>query len=821
VRLSAGTAILDGSGADLRQGLRSLARSPGLAAVAVLTLALGIGASTAVFSVLRAVVLHPLPFADQERLVVAWMKDVVAYSPWAELSYPDFRDWQSQSRSFSALAALPTLSYGQGYVMTGEGEAALVESTKVTGRFFPLLGVPAALGRVLDERDDRADAPKAVVLGHALWRDRFGGDPGVVGQSITLTGEPYTVVGVMPPAFEFPKGVDLWTAFVPTVSPETRENRGASFLQVVGRLRPGVSVREAAAELDTIIARVARAHPEMDAGGHRAVVTPLVHHLLGNARQGLWLLLAATGMLLAIGCVNVAGLLLARATGRRRELALRAALGAGRWRLARQLAAESTVLAVAAGALSVPLARVLMAVLLHIAPADIPRLADTRLDSGVLVFSVAVTLLTAVVFGLLPLVSVARPDLGDVLGEGSGRLAGDRSGKRFRGGLVAGEVAVAVVLVSGAALLLRSFLNLGAVDLGFVPANVLTMQLNPRGGAYGDPAARRAFFRELIERLESRPGVLSATAVLIRPLEGTVGWDATYAAEGQPEAEARKNAVANFEVVSPHYFRVFGIRLDAGRAFTEHDTLDAPGVVVLSRTLATRLFGSVPDALGKRVRLDFRDEGWRTVVGVAADARYRELQDVRLDIYVPLEQNPRAWINHFAVRTATDPRAFVATVRRELAALDPNQAMNGVLTMDEIVDGHKARPRFTAFLLLALSGLALVLAIVGIHAVVSYAAARRTGEMGVRLAVGADPRDIRRLVVREGMRPVVAGVAAGAGTAAVLARVVEGLLFGVSANDPATYAGAAVALAAAGWLACWIPAVRASKLDPLAALRHE
>src|SRR5262249_4295449 len=287
--------------------------------------------------------------------------------------------------------------------------------------------------------------------------------------------------------------------------------------------------------------------------------------------------------------------------------------------------------------------------------------------------SAGVSLLTAVAFGLVPLVTVARPDLGHVLGDGSARLAGDRGGKRVRGALVAAEVAVAVVLVSGAALLLRSFLNLGAVDLGFLPANVLTMQLNPKGGAYDDPAARRAFFRQLVERLESRPGILAASAVLIRPLEGTVGWDATYAAEGQPEAEARKNAVANFEVVSPHYFRVFGIRLDAGRVFSEHDTVDAPGVVVLSRTLAARLFGSARDALGKRIRLDFRDEGWRTVVGVASDARYRELQDVRLDVYVQLEQSRRALINHFAVRTATDPRGFVATIRRELAALDPSQ----------------------------------------------------------------------------------------------------------------------------------------------------
>ena len=339
---------------DLRHGVRMLAKHPGFSAVAVLTLALGIGATTAIFSIVHAVVIRPLPFPAQERLVVAWKKDTTAYSPWAELSYPEFEDWQAQSKSFSSLAAMPTLAYGQGFVMKGRGEPALVESTKVTGRFFALLGVRPARGRGLDENDDLPTSPKVVVVSHRLWRDHMDGDEEAVGRSLVLTGDAYTVVGVMPPSFEFPKGVDLWVTFSATTSRRTLENRGATFLQVVGRLRPGVTVREAQAELNTIIARVAHEHPETEADGHRAVVTPLVEHLLGSARPALWLLLAATSMLLLMACANVANLSLARATSRRRELSLRAALGAGRGRIVRQLASESLVLALIGGAARTP-----------------------------------------------------------------------------------------------------------------------------------------------------------------------------------------------------------------------------------------------------------------------------------------------------------------------------------------------------------------------------------------------------------------------------------------------------------------------------------
>jgi putative ABC transport system permease protein len=809
-----------GLGGELARAVRALARDRAFSATVVVTLALGIGATTAGFGLVEAVVLRPLPFADQDRLVVAWKKDLVASTPWVEVAYAEFADWRAQSASFSGLAALPTLAYGQGFVLTGHGDPALLESTRVTGRFFPLLGVAPALGRVLDEGDDRADAPKVVVVSHRLWRERLGADPAAVGRPIVLTGEPYVVVGVMPPAFDFPKGVDLWTAFVPMVPAAALNNRGVTYLQVVGRLRPGVTLGQAATELDTIIARVARQHPETEARGHRVVMTPLVAHLLGSARTALWSLLAATGLLLLIACANVAHLSLARGSARRGELALRAALGAGRWRIARQLAAESAVLATAAGGLGLLVARALLAWLVRTAPPDIPRLADVELGNPGLVFAAAVTLLTAALFGVLPAWTSARVDLSEALGEAGGRLAGGRRGTRLRAGLVAAEVAVALVLLVGGSLVARSFLNLRELRLGFDPRHVLTMQLTPRGAAYREPETRRAFFRRLVERLEAEPGVEGASAVLVRPMEGAVGWDTTYAAEGQPEAEARHNPVANFEVVSPHYFRVLGTPLVAGRAFAATDTMDAPPVVIVSQALAIRLFGSGPAAVGKRMTADVAGGASRTVVGVAADVRYRELRETNLDVYVPFEQSPRAHVNHFALRTRTPPEAFLPVVRRELAALDPDQALSAVATLEELVAAQEARPRFNAVLFNWLSSLALLLALVGVYGVVACAVGERTGELGIRVALGAQGADISRLVLVDGLRPVVIGVTTGLAAALALGRLVEALLFGLHAADPATLAGAAGAVAASAFLASWIPAARAARLDPVVALRR-
>ena len=807
---------------DLRYGVRVLLKSRGFALVAVVTLALGIGASTAAFSVVHAVLLRPLPFPEQERLVVAWKQDATTGNPFVELSVADFRDWQAQSRSFEGLAVMPTTVYGYGYVLTGRGEPLQLESAKVTGRFFDLLGARAALGRVFDESDDRVGGPAVVVISDRLWRERFNADPGVVGQTVTLNQTAFNVIGVLPPAFTFPAGVDLWVPLLTSASPRSIENRYVVYLQAVGRLKEGVTREQAEADLNTIISRLAAQYPETQAAGQRVVLTPLADYLFGDAKPALWALFAATALLLLVGAANIANLMLARATSRRRELAVRVALGASRWRLAAQLLVESLVLALAGGAAGLLLASWLVELLVALAPADIPRLEDVSLSGGALLASVAFTLVTTVVFGLLPALSASRFNLSETLSEAGGKLTNARTGKRLRGTLVVGEVALTLVLVAGATLILRSFLNLSSVPLGFDPRGVLTMQLRLSGARYGTPEARREFFRQLIERLEARPGVVAASGVLTRPLEGAVGWDYDFAAEGQPADEARHNPDANFEVVNPHYFQTFAIPLKAGREFDERDRAGAEPVVVVSESLAERYFGSAAGAVGRRLMLDtdHAEEPWRTVVGVAGDVRYRELQNTRLDIYVPHAQaTPN--LNHFAVRSTLSTSDALALVRREVAALDPDLAVSRVATMEEQVAVRLARPRFTAVLLNWLALMALLLAGVGVFGVTAYAVAQRTRELGLLVALGARPRDILLLVIGHGLKLAALGILPGLLGALLMTRWLSSLLYGVSASDPLTYAGVALLTACVALLACLVPARRAMKVDPMVALRYE
>jgi putative ABC transport system permease protein len=775
---------------DLRYGVRVLSKSRGFALVAVVTLALGIGASTAAFSVVHAVLLRPLPFPEQERLFVAWKRDAATDNPFVELSVADFRDWQAQSKSFESLAAMPTTVYGYGYVLTGRGEPLQLESAKVTGRFFGVLGARAALGRVFDEEDDRTGGPAVVVISDRLWRERFGADPKVVGQSITLNRTAFNVLGVMPPAFNFPTGVDLWIPLLTTANPRSLENRGVVYLQTIGRLKDGVTASQAAAELDTIISRLAAQYPETQAAGQRVVLTPLADYLFGDAKPALWALFAATALLLLVGAANIANLMLARATSRRRELAVRVALGASRWRLAAQLLVESLLLALAGGA--------------------------------ALLASVAFTLVTTVVFGLLPALSASRFNLSETLTEAGGKVTNARSGSRLRGALVVGEVALTLVLVAGATLILRSFVNLSNVPLGFDPRGVLTMQLRLSGARYGTPDARREFTRQLVERLEARPGVSAASGVLTRPLEGAVAWDNKFAAEGQPPEEARRNPDANFEIVSPHYFKTLAVPLKAGREFDERDREGVAPVVIVSESLAERYFGSAADAVGKRVKLepDNEEEPWRTIVGVAGDVRYRELQTTRLDLYVPHAQGTPN-LNHFAVRSTLSTSDALALVRREVAALDPDLAVSRVVTMEEQVALRLARPRFTAVLLNWLALMALALAGVGVFGVTAYAVAQRTRELGLRVALGARPRDILALVVWQGLKLAALGIVPGTLGALLLTRWLSGLLYGVTATDPLTYAGVALLTACVALLASLIPARRATKVDPMVALRYE
>jgi putative ABC transport system permease protein len=823
---------------DLRFGLRMLLKNRGFTVIAALTLGLGIGANTGVFSVAYTTLLRPLPFREQERLVVAWKSDETTKHPFVEISIPEFNDWRNQNRVFEHLAAMTTSIYGFSYTLTGRGEPERIHSARVSADFFPALGVAPRLGRAFTADEDRPGAARVAVISHGLWQKRFNADPNLVGQMITVNdggsqaaleaavkpGQPiklndigFTIIGVMPPEFEFLKGVDMWVPLSAVSGKDVVESR-IGFLQAVGRLKPSVTLEQAKAELDAIIGRIAAQHPEMKASGEQAVIKPLAAHIFGDARPALYLLLAATALLLLIACANIANLQLARATARRREIALRTALGAGRGRLARQLMIESLALAIAGGGLGVLLAYWLIGPLTRLAPADIPRIEAVEISLPALLFTCGLTLLAAFICGLAPALIASKVNLIESLNAGGGKVGGERRGKRLRGALVVAQIAITLALLIGAGLISRSLLNLRQIDPGFDQRNVLTFQLQLHGEKYPEVEKTRDFFQQLLERIEAQPGVNAAGAVLMRPLEAPVGWYVRYGTDGQSVDEMMRNAILNCVSVTPHYLRAIGIPLNAGRDFTEQDGGGAPQVVIIGETMARAVFAQGVDPIGKRIRIG--GQGWRTIVGIAGDARLIDLKDARWNIYVPYRQFSYP-VSYVAIRAASDPSALTAMVRREVAALDPEQSVMSVMTMEQRVNASLARPRFNALLLSLLSALAATLAAVGIYGVISYSVTQRTREIGIRLALGAQRRNVLRLVIGQGMALAVAGVSIGLAASLALTRLMKGLLFGVSATDLLTFAGAALLLGAVAIVACWMPARRAMKVDPMVALREE
>lgn len=825
---------------DLRYGLRTLMKRPGFTFIAIITLTLGIGANTAIFSVVQTVLLRPMPF-NEEGLVVAWKNDETSDHSFVELSIPEFNEWQSQSHVFENVAAMTTSVYGFGYTLTDLDEPVKIQSARVSSDFFPVFGVSPIIGRTFTADEDRPGAAVVAVISHHLWQSRFNSDPrligqiitlndggtqasleaavsrGAAGQSITLGDTGMTVIGVMPPEFEFPKGIDLWVPLSATSGKALVESR-IGFLQTVGRLKPSVTMKQAQAELDTIISRIAAQHPEMRASNERAVIKLLATHIFGDAQPALYLLLAATALLLAVACANIANLLLARATSRRKEIALRAALGASRLRLVRQLMSESLMLAVIGGGLGILLAYWLIDVLIELVPADIPRIEAVGINLTVLLFTCGITLLAAFVFGLAPALTVSKVHLNETLNAGSSRVGGETRGNRLRSVLVVAQMAIALVLLIGAGLIFQSLLNLRQVDLGFDPHNVLTFQIQLHGDKYPEVDKTRDYFQQLIERIEAQPGVIAAGAVVIRPLEGPVGSFARYATEGQSPDEIMQNPILNCEGITPHYLRSAGIPLKAGREFTEQDNADSTKVVIISETMARNMFAHGVDPIGKRINLG--GQGWCNIVGVAGDARLRELKDDHWNVYLPYRQFASP-VTYVTVRTASDPMSFVGMVRREVAALDSDQAIMNVASMEQIVSNALARPRFNALLLNLLSALAALLAAVGIYGVVSYSVTQRTHEIGIRIALGATTSDVLRLVVKQGMILALAGIGAGLVGAFALTRMMASLLFGVTATDPLTFALVAVILAIVALAACFVPARRATRVDPMIALRYE
>jgi putative ABC transport system permease protein len=809
--------VVGSLGRDLALAARRLGRRPGFSGVVVATLALGIGGATAIFSVAHAVVLRPFPFHDPDRLVLLWQSDEHRGQPFVEMSYPTYRDWRDGNHVFTDLAGMP--STNQGWVLTLGDRPRGVSGRIVTANFFSVLGVAPARGRAFVPEDDRVGAARVVVLSDALWRGVFGSAPDVVDRSIVLDGESFGVVGVMPRGFAYPRGAELWTPVVPAVGAEVAEDAGVWWMSGLGRLAPGVSLGDARREMGALALAYNREH--FQAEGITAAVTPLAQAVLGPTRPALLALLGAVGLVLLVACANVAGLQLVQLAERSQEMAVRLALGASPGRLARALFAESLVLCAAAGILGVLTARAAVPVLVALAPGEVPRLNEASVDSATLVFAGLVSLVSTGLCALAPMLAVRARGLVGALHDVS-RSAVSGHG-RLRVALVVGEVALALVLLVGGGLLVRSFLALSDVPLGFEPGGVLSVEVGPPPSHAGDVAQRRQFFEEMLRRVRALPGVESAAVVTRRPLSGTVGMDWPFTVEGQSAKDAERNPLVNFETVSPGYFETMGIPLVRGRDFLESDRDGRPGVVVVSEALARRYWPD-QDPIGQRIKIplpptEFHDQ-WMTVVGVAADVRYRELRATRLDLYMSYRQSDHP-SQHLVVRSGGDVALVAPLVRRTVQEQAPELPAPAVTMMDHVVSEALGDSRFAARLFSAFALVALLLAALGLYGLLAWSVSRRTREIGVRVALGARPIDVGRLVVGEGLALVAAGLTLGVLAALLSAHALSALLYAVEPTDGLTLVAASALLVGVGALSCWVPTRRALRLDPVVALRHE
>jgi putative ABC transport system permease protein len=800
---------------DLRHSARMLLKAPGFTFVAVMTLALGIGANSAIFSVVNAVLLRPLPFKDPNRLVAVWENNLKQGQDHQAVGGANFTDWKSQNQAFESLAAY----FNWNYNLTGGDEPQRLNAVVVSGEFFQTLGVEAAAGRALAPADDRDGKDNVIVLSHALWQSRFGASREIIGQTVMLNGRGHTVVGVMPPGFGFPdERVEIWRPMA--MSAEQAQNRQGKWLSVIGRLKPGVSIGQAGAEMSALARRLEQAYADANAGWGVHLV-PLHEEVVGKVSGFLLILLGAVGFVLLIACANIANLLLARAASRQKEMAIRAALGASRRRLVSQLLTESLLLAAMGGVVGLLIALWGSDALIALSPAGIPRLKEAAIDLRVLGFTLLLALLTTLIAGLAPAWQASKPDLNEALKEEARGAAGS-SGRRFRSLLVVAEVAVSVVLLVGAGLMIKSFIRLQRVDAGFDPHNLLTMEVTLPPARYGQNQQQIAFFQEALERVKTLPGVQSAGAVQDLPFRfNEMSFPVTL--EGPPAAPEAQRPKAVYRAVTDDYFRTLGIPLLGGRWFSAQDDLHSLPVVVVNQAMARR-FWPDQDPLGKRIRFGEPDDPAYTVVGVVGDIKHMGLDaDEGAVIYQPHAQKRFAWLRWMTlvVRTGGEPSSLAAAVRSRIQEADKDQPVYNVATVEQLLTKSIAQPRFSTLLLGVFALLALNLTAIGVYGVVSYTVAQRTREIGLRMALGAQVRDVMRLVMGQGLKLVLLGVAIGLAGAGALSRVMKSLLFGVSATDPAIFAIISVLLTGVALLACYLPARRAARVDPMIALRHE
>jgi putative ABC transport system permease protein len=797
---------------DLHFAIRTLLKRPGFLFIAISTLALGIGSTTAMFTVVNSVLLRPLQFREPERVVLLEGVDPKLGITRSAMSVPDIVDWQQQSTSFEQIAGFYS---GGAFVGIGD-ETERVRSSGVTADFFPVFGVAPISGRGLQASDAPDDAPWVVVISYALWQRRFGGAADVVNRQITFNGHNTTIVGVMPAGFNYPRGTEMWYAFLLNPAREARFNR---YVEVVARLKPGVSMAQAQSELDTINQRLAQNYVETN-NGWGVLLSDFRERLIGELRTSLFMLFGAVGFVLLIACANVANLLLARAAYRQKEIALRTALGASRLRIVRQLLTESVLLWVVSGAVGLGLSVWLIKLLIAISPPNTPRFDEIRINWEVFLFAFGVTILAGVLFGLVPALQTSRFNLNDTLKE-SGRSGGPGGTRNRVGGLlIVSEVALSFVLLAGAGLLLKSFAMLRDINPGFKPDNVLVVHVSLPPGKYKQGEERAQVFRQVNDEVKRVPGVENAGAVLSLPLRGdNFNLGRNVILEGQPDiSENEKNAF--FLSVTPDYFNTLQVPLKQGRLFTEHDDMQAAKVAIVNETMARQLWpGESP--LGRRFWVRHDEKFWREVVGVVGDTKMELDKPAEPQLYVPYEQDQNWGLLSFVVRTKGEPTAVGASVREAVRSVDKAIATYDVKTMNDVVSASAAQWRVPTLLLTAFAGVAMLLAMLGIYGITSYYVTQRTHEIGVRMALGAQIVDVLKLVLRRAMLLVVMGVGIGVLGAAAVTRYLTSLLYGVKPIDVLTFAGVALGLILVALFAAVLPARRATKVDPLVALRYE
>lgn len=792
-------------------------KRPGATAIALVTLALGIGVNTAIFSAVDSILLRPLPFKDPERIVSVWEQTPSLGIQQNQAAPANFFDLRNQSQSFEALGAYGPLDIN----LTGAGDPERLDGQLVTANVFSILGVAPALGRTFLPNEDQPGQEHVVVLSDALWQRRFNRDPSIINRNIALNGETFTVVGVMPRGFFFPvRGTELWTPWA--MEPDQASGRGDHYLWVVARLKTGVSIERANADLAAIGQRLAAEYPRTNEG-LGFVARSLHRDYVGDLRLPMLILFGAVGLVLLIACANVANLLLAQATTRRKEIAIRIALGARRWTIVRQMLVESLLLASGGGLLGVVGAYWGVEALTKFLPESLSKLQGVNIDARVLLFTLGVSLLTAIVFGGVPALLASRTTPGATLSDVARDMAGGTSGRHVRRLLVVSEVALAVVLLVSAGLLIRSFQLLRQVEPGFNPENALTMRMVLPFPKYAKKEARSAFYDEVLRQVKETPGVEAAGMITFMPLSFS-GMNFSFSVEGRAAPSDLNLPFALFRVVSPDYFRAMGIPLLRGRYFETQDSPDTTPVTLINRRLAEQYWPG-EDAIGKRLKVGPADSpnAWLTVVGVVGDVRQTGLQVQKLEFYVPYMQERRSFMapRDLVVRTKADPAVIAAAVRKAVWSVDKDQPVSNVRTVNEVFSAAISQERFQALMLGLSAALALVLAFVGLYGVISYSVVQRTHEIGVRMALGAQPVDVLSLVIRQGMSLTLVGLVVGIVAGTFVTRVLTDMLFGVTPRDPLTFAGVPVLLLIVAFLACYIPARRATRIDPLEALRYE